>query len=63
MVERLQKGGDIQRHDAAHEGGEGEDDRGDVDGEAGVVEEGVEHDADALAAIDDAETVEGDDEK
>lgn len=63
MIERLQKSGDIQGHDAAHEGGDGEDDGGDVDGEAGVVEEGVEHDADALAAVDDAEAVEGDDEE
>lgn len=63
MIEGLQKGRHVQGHDAAHERGDGEDDGGDVDGEAGVVEEGVEHDADALAAVDDAEAVESDDEE
>ena len=63
MVEGLQEGGDVQADDAGHEGGDGEDDGGQVDGEAGVGEEGVEHDADALAAVDDAEGVEGDDEE
>lgn len=58
MVERLQEGRYLQRHDAAHHGRHGQEDRGDVDGEARVPEEGVEHDADALAAADDGEAVE-----
>ena len=63
MIESLQKGGDVERYDAAHECGEREDQRGDVDGKTGVVEEGIEHDADALPTVDDAETVERNDEK
>ena len=63
MVEGLQEGGDVEADDARHEGGDGEDDGGQVDGEAGVGEERVEHDADTLAAVDDAEGVEGHDEE
>ena len=63
MIERLQERGDGQTHDAAHEGREREHDGGDVDGEAGVREQRVEHDADAFAAVDDAEGVEGDGEE
>lgn len=63
MIENLQESRGIQRHDAAHECGEREDHRGDVDGKSSVVEEGIEHDADALPTVDNAETVERNDEK
>ena len=63
MVEGLEERGDVQADDARHEGRDGEDHGGQVDGEAGVVEEGVEHDADAFAAVDDAEGVECDNEE
>ena len=62
MVEGLQEGRHLQRHDATHHGGHGEKHRGDVDGEPRVPEEGVEHDAHALAAVDDGEAVEDQDE-
>ncbi len=63
MVKRLQETGDIKTQDAAHDGGDAEQHRGEVDGEARVRDEGVEDDADAFAAGDDDEAVEGDDEK
>ena len=65
MVERLQEGGDVERHNAAHDGGDTEDDGRQANGEAGVVvrNEGVEDDADAFAAVDDGEGVESNDEE
>lgn len=63
MIPRLQKRRDIQAHNAAHHSSDTEQDRSEVDGETGVRDEGVEDDADALAARDDSEAVEGDDEE
>ena len=64
MIPRLQKPWDIETHDAAHDGRDAEDDRGQIDGETRVVrDEGVEDDADGFAAGDDGEAVEGDDEE
>ena len=63
MIESLQERRDVQTHDAAHQGGNGQDYRGEVDGEARVRDEGVEDDADAFAAVDNGEAVEGYDEE
>lgn len=63
MIPRLQKRRDIQAHNTAHHSSDTEQDRSEVDGETGVRDEGVEDDADALAAGDDGEAVEGDDEE
>ena len=46
-----------------HHEGEGEDDGGHAEGESGVVEEGVEHDAQALSAVDETEAIKCFDEK
>lgn len=57
VVEGLQEGGQVGAQHAGHHEGEGEDDGGSADGEARVVEEGVEDDAEALAAAEEAEAV------
>ena len=48
---------------ATHEDRNRKNSRCDVDGEAGVVEKRIEHDANALTATDDTEAVEGYDEE
>ena len=58
IIEGLQEGRHPQRHDATHHGGHGQKNRGDVDGEPRVPEEGVEHDPHALAAVNNGEAVE-----
>lgn len=55
----MQEGGDIQAHDAAHDGGNGHEYRGERDGEARVPNQRIEGDADGFAAGDDGEHVEG----
>ena len=63
MVERLQKCWDVQRHDAAHDVRYRKDDESDIHCEPGMIEEGIENDADAFPAIDEAECVESHDEE
>lgn len=63
MIPRLQKRRDVKAHNAAHDSSDTEQDRSKVDGKAGVRHEGVEDDADALAAGDDGEAVESDNEE
>ena len=63
MVESLQKGRDAEGHDAAHDVSDGQHDEGNINREARMIEQRVENDTDALAAIDEAEAVESDDEE
>ena len=63
VVERLEEGGKVGAQHAGHHQGQREDNGGGADGESRVVEEGVEHDSEALAAVQQAEAVEGFDEE
>lgn len=59
MVERFEKSRKMGAQDPCHHKSHGEDDGCGAKGEAGVVEEGVEHDAEAFSAVQETEAVEG----
>jgi len=58
VVHVCEEGGHIEGHDAGHELGDGEEDGGEVDGEAGVGEEGVEHNSQTLPTINNTKAIE-----
>lgn len=58
MIRSLEKRRQVDSEHASHYEGNGQDDGRDVHSEAGMVEEGIEHDAQALPTADKAESVE-----
>ena len=63
MVPRLQKNRDVHADYASHDDRDGENGRGNVDSETGMVEERVKNDTHALTAINNAEAIEGHNEE
>lgn len=63
VVHVAQENRHVDAHDAGHDLGDRQENAGDVDGEPRVLEQRVKHDAERLAAADDAEAVEGHDEE
>lgn len=59
MVDRLEYVVEIENQHAAHDCCDGQEDRGNVDGEADVVEDGAKDNAEGFAAVDHGEAVEG----
>lgn len=58
VVPGLQEGRRVHAEDSGHQERDGEHNSGEAEGEAGVVGEGIEHDAETLSAMDETETVE-----